>query len=566
MYRTHTCGELRIKDEGKAVMLAGWIHSMRYHGNVTFIDLRDRYGITQIVAENIKEGDIKREFVIQVQGVVKKKPQPNKKIATGAIEIHGEVRVLSTAKQMPIDIEGNTEMTEDTRLKHRYLDLRRRPMQDTLMLRSKVLKATRDFFNKEEFIELETPILGKSTPEGARDYLVPSRINKSMFYALPQSPQIFKQLFMIAGYDKYVQIVKCFRDEDLRKDRQPEFTQIDLEMSFIEQDDIIGINEKFMKYLWKEIFGEDISIPFQRMSYKDAMNIYGSDKPDLRFDLELYDVTDIMKKTEFNVFKNAKTVKCIKVKNDFSRKEIDKLTDVVKVHKAKGLAWVKYDNDLEGGVAKFLDSVKKELIEKLNLQKGETVFFVADEWLITCEALGALRIELANKLNLVKEEWQFCWVTDFPMFEWNEEDERYVSMHHPFTMPKISDAEELDGELAEIQSLGYDLTLNGFEIAGGSIRIHDMHIQKKVFEKLGLSEKEANEKFGFLIEALQYGAPPHGGIAFGFDRLVMLMSGGESIRDVIAFPKTKNAEDLMMGAPSGVKKEQLDELGLQLKK
>ncbi len=566
-YRTHTCGELRKENTGNEVTIIGWINKIREHGNLVFLDIRDRYGITQVTASKDFAKDLKKEYIVQILGSVVKKPEPNKNLETGEIEITAKVvKLISECKTLPIDLNDNTEMNEDTRLKYRFLDLRRSIMQKNLILRHKVVKATRDFFDTEDFIEVETPMLAKSTPEGARDYLVPSRVNKGKFYALPQSPQIFKQLLMVSGFDKYIQIVKCFRDEDLRADRQPEFTQIDLEMSYVKQEDVLNVNERFLKYLFKKVMNKDLEVPFQRLTFDEAMNKYGSDKPDLRFGLELQEVTQIVHKTDFNVFKNATLVKCIVAEKEFSRKEIDKLTDLVKIYKAKGLAYIKVDSEgkIDGGVSKFIENIKDELKEKLQLKNNSTVFFVADKKEIVFNALGALRNELAKRLELIQDGFKFAWVTDFPMFEYNEEAKRYISMHHPFTMPKINSLEELDGDIPKISSVAYDITLNGLEIGGGSIRIHDSKIQSKVFELLGIGKEEAQEKFGFLLDALSYGAPPHGGIAYGVDRLVMIMAGEESIREVIAFPKTKNAEDLMMNSPSDVTKDQLDELGLKL--
>ena len=562
-YRTHNCGELNKKDLDKKVKISGWVSKIRTHGNIIFADIKDRYGLTQVTADSTFLKILKKDNVVTVEGLVILRPEPNKLISTGEIEIKAEnVILLSKSNKLPIDLDDYSSMNEDTRLKFRFLDLRRNEMQNNIVLRHKVMKSTRDFFDKENFLEIETPILGKSTPEGARDYLVPSRVNKGKFYALPQSPQIFKQLLMVSAFDKYMQIVKCFRDEDLRKDRQPEFTQIDLEMSFIDQEDIININEKYLKYLFKQVMNIDIEIPFKRLKYDEAINTYGSDKPDLRFDLKLIDVTDIAKKSKFNIFQEAENIKCIIVDKSFSRKEIDKLTSLVKIYKAKGLAYL--PGTFDGGISKFIENMKSDLIS-LGLKENSTVFFVADKVEIVNESLGALRLELAKILDLIKDEFKFCWVTDFPMFEWNEENQRYVSMHHPFTMPNVDNIEDLNKDITKIPSIAYDITLNGTEIGGGSIRIHDQEIQSKVFELLGINKEEAKQKFGFLLDALSYGAPPHGGIAYGVDRLVMLMAKKDSIREVIAFPKTKNAEDLMMDAPSDIKKDQLDEVGLNLK-
>lgn len=561
MYRTHTCGELREKNEGEKVTLAGWVQKIRSHGNLTFIDLRDRYGITQITINELKE-KINKEDVIKVTGTVVKKPEPNKKLATGAIEVKAEtIKILSKANPLPLDLE-NEETTEETRLKYRYLDLRRPRMQQNLILRHKAAKATRDYFDKKGFIEIETPILGKSTPEGARDYLVPSRVNKGKFYALPQSPQIFKQLFQIAGMDRYFQLAKCFRDEDLRADRQPEFTQIDVEMSFVEEEDIYEMMEGLIKHVWKETIGEEIKTPFQRITYEEAMKKYGSDKPDLRFGLEIKELTSWAKeKTELSIFKEAKTIRGIITKGEFSRKQIKQLEETGKIYGAKGLAWFKKTKEgLEGGISKYV----KE--EPTGMNEGEYCFIIAGEEKTTAEALGAIRLKLGKELRLIKKEWKFAWVTDFPLLEWDEEEKRYVAMHHPFTSPKEEDRELLKTNPEKARARAYDLTLNGIELGGGSIRIHDQELQKEVFQALKISEEEQEKKFGFLLKALSYGAPPHGGIAFGFDRMVMLLAGAENIREVIAFPKNKDAEDLMMEAPSEVRKEQLEELGIIIKK
>lgn len=560
LYRTHTCGELRKSDEGKTVELAGWVHSVRAHGALTFIDLRDRYGITQLTVSDFSE-TLTKESVIQVKGKVVAKPEPNKALATGEIEVKASsISILNKAKALPLDLD-NSETTEETRLKYRYLDLRTRRMQSNLVLRHNASIAVREYFDKLGFLEIETPILGKSTPEGARDYLVPSRVNKGKFYALPQSPQIFKQLFQVAGLDRYMQIVKCFRDEDLRADRQPEFTQIDLEMSFVEENDVFEVMEGMVKHVWKQTLGEDVKIPFRRMGYDEAMLKYGSDKPDLRFGLEIVDVTKWAKDTDFSIFKEAECVRALCVSGDFSRKQVDKFTDVVKVYGAKGLAWVKKENDvLEGGASKFLKT------EPFPLKNKDYVFFVADSERVVAPALGALRLHLGKELNLVKKEWNFLWVTDFPLLEWSEEDQRYAAMHHPFTSPRLEDRHFLKSSPEKAKARAYDLTLNGVELGGGSIRIHQRDLQEDVFNALKISREEQEKKFGFLLGAFEFGAPPHGGIAFGFDRLIMLLSGADNIREVIAFPKNKDAEDLMMNSPSDVSEPQLNELGINLKK
>lgn len=557
MYRTHTCGELRATNENEIVTLAGWVHSIRTHGPLTFIDLRDRYGITQITIQNLKE-QLTKESVIQVKGKVIKKPEANKNLSTGEIEIKAEeVNVLSKAKPLPLD----NNATEETRLKYRYIDLRQPNMQKNLILRHKAAIAVREYFDKLGFVEIETPILGKSTPEGARDYLVPSRVHKGTCFALPQSPQIFKQLFQVAGLDRYVQIVKCFRDEDLRADRQPEFTQIDLEMSFVDEEDIYKTMEGMIKYVWKKSINVDLKVPFPRITYHDAMAKYGSDKPNLRFDLEIEEVTTWAKTTDFQIFKDAECIRAIKVKGDFSRKQIDKFTDIVKVYGAKGLAWVKQtDGKLEGGISKFLKDTP------FKLSDGEYVFFVADIKRVVEPSLGALRLHLGKTLGLVRDEWNFVWVTEFPLMEWSEEHQRYGPMHHPFTSPILEDRHLLKDSPEKARSKAYDLTLNGTELGGGSIRIHDRELQVEVFNALKISKEEQEEKFGFLLNAFNYGAPPHGGIAFGFDRLIMLLVGADNIREVIAFPKNKEAQDMMMDSPSPVSKEQLDELGIEKKR
>ncbi|MGM5481030.1 MAG: aspartate--tRNA ligase [Nanobdellota archaeon] len=562
MYRTHTCAELRKEHEGKTVTLAGWVNTIRTHGSLVFIDLKDRYGITQVTITQKPEKLPTKESVIQVKGEVTVKPEPNKALVTGDVELKAEnYMMLSEAKPLPLDL-NNEETTEETRLKYRYLDLRTERMQRNLFLRHKATKAVRDYLDRNQFLEIETPVLGKSTPEGARDYLVPSRVNQGKFFALPQSPQIFKQLFQIAGLDRYMQIVKCFRDEDLRADRQPEFTQIDLEMSFVEEEDIYSLMEGMMKHVWKNVLDVDIKTPFPRMTYNEAMLTYGSDKPDLRFDLPITDVTDWAKQTDFKIFKNAACVRAIKIKGSFSRKQIDAFTEKTKIYGAKGLAWLKQDNGkLAGAISKFVEKPPMEL------EDGDHLFFVADDKHIVADSLGALRLHLGEECNLInKDEWKFTWITDFPLLEWSEEDKRYVAMHHPFTSPRSDQIDKLNTDPKDVMARAYDLTLNGYELGGGSIRIHDKKLQEDVFRALGINEKEQQEKFGFMINAFQYGAPPHGGIAFGLDRMIMLLAGMPNIREVIAFPKNKDAEDLMLRAPSEVSKAQLEELGIDIKK
>ncbi|MBW2983062.1 aspartate--tRNA ligase [Candidatus Woesearchaeota archaeon] len=565
MLRTHTCGDLTASHAGEQVTLAGWVQKVRTHGNLCFIDLRDRYGITQLTfkdSQASEAGKLHKEDVIKVSGEVVKKPEPNEALPTGDIEVSvGEWEVLNKAKPLPLDLD-NPDTTEETRLKYRYLDLRRPEMQERLKLRSKAAVAARKYLDEHGFLEIETPILGKSTPEGARDYLVPSRVHQGSFYALPQSPQIFKQLFQVSGLDRYMQVVKCFRDEDLRADRQPEFTQIDLELSFVEEEDIYGIMEGLMKEVWKETLGVELETPFLRMSYHEAMKRYGSDKPDTRFGLDIQDVTEWAKKTEFKIFQEAPCVRMLHVNKDFSRKDIDRLTEVVKNHGAKGLAWAKKGLEgLEGGISKFLSEAPAKM------EEGDHIFFVADDENVVAPALGSLRNQLGKELGLIdRTKWNFLWVTDFPLMEWSEEDSRYVAMHHPFTSPCLEDRALLKDNPEKARSRAYDLTLNGVELGGGSIRIHDQALQQEVFDALNISKEEQERKFGFLLNALGYGAPPHGGIAFGFDRMVMLLAGADNIREVIAFPKTKDAEDLMLQAPGTVSEQQLDELGVKIEK
>jgi len=581
--RTSTCGELTKKDKGKDAVLCGWTNSRRDHGGIIFIDLRDRYGLTQIVFDprhnkkvHSNAEHLRREDVIRVKGKVRPRGKglENPKLKTGEIEVLiEELTILNKADTPPIEVDDRIDINEDMRLKYRYIDLRKPGMQKNLAVRHKAVKAVRDFYDKENFLEVETPMLAKSTPEGARDYLVPSRVNIGKFYALPQSPQLFKQLLMVSGCDRYFQIVKCFRDEDLRADRQPEFTQIDVEMSFIDEEDIYDIHERLMKQIWKKVLNIDLKIPFRRLTYSEAMDRYGTDKPDLRFGLELADVTDIVKSSDFKVFtdniKAGGVVKSINVKSSpLSRKEIDELISLVQVYDAKGLAWIKVtDNGLESSIVKFFSpKVQKELVKKLNAKQGDLLLFVSDKkHFIVNDALGNLRIHLAKKLNLIKANtYEFVWITDFPLVEYDENEQRHVAVHHPFTSPKDDDVKLLDKEPEKAKAKAYDLTLNGVEIGGGSIRIHQREVQEKIFSVLGISKKEAHEKFGFLLEAFRYGAPPHGGIAFGMDRIAAILTGNDSIREVIAFPKTKSAESLMEGSPSGVDDKQLKELNIKL--
>ncbi len=562
MYRTHTCGELRIQDVNKNVTLAGWVHTIRTHGALTFLDLRDRYGITQIVVKKEDADNITKESVIQIKGRVMKKPEANKTLATGEIEVKADtVVLLSKAKALPLSLD-TSETTEETRLKYRYLDLRTRHMQNNLLMRHKVSMIIRTFFDALGFLEIETPILGKSTPEGARDYLVPSRIQKGMFYALPQSPQIFKQLFQVAGLDKYIQIAKCFRDEDLRADRQPEFTQIDIEMSFVEEEDIYDIIENMMVTIWKKTINKDIPRPFQQITYEEAMRKYGSDKPDLRFGLEIEDITPWAKQSDINFLKEKDCVRALKVKASFSRKQIEDLTKSVSVFGAKGLAYLKREKEsYTGSLAKIIKT------PPLKLSDGETAFIIAGTKQVVALSLGELRLRLGNDLHLIDTSiWKFVWVTHFPLMEWSEKDNRWTAMHHPFTSPKEEDRYLLKTAPEKASSRAYDLTLNGVELGGGSIRIHERKLQEEVFDALKINRQEQEEKFGFMLNAFEYGAPPHGGIAFGLDRLIMLLTGANNIREVIAFPKNKDAKDIMMNSPSNVSPQQLDELGILTKK
>ncbi len=582
--RTHYCGSIRAKHAGEDVVLMGWVHRRRDLGGLIFIDLRDREGIVQIVLDPEKKPqahalahDIRSEFVLAIKGRVNLRPADmiNPSLKTGEIEIIiDKLEILNESDTPPFVLDGETEVSENLLLKYRYLDLRRRDLQQNIILRSKVASKTRSYLQKEGFIEIETPFLTKSTPEGARDYLVPSRVSPGAFYALPQSPQLFKQLLMVSGFDKYYQIVKCFRDEDLRADRQPEFTQIDIEMSFISESDIINTIEGMMAHIFKACLDRDLRVPFPRLTYREAIDRYGRDNPDTRFSLELEDLTDIAGGSEFRVFsevvKSGGAVKALLLADGkaLSRKDLDALGDFVGRYGAKGVAWARVNEDgWTGSIAKFFNQEKiKRTNEKMGAQPGSLILFVADTKDVVNNALGALRIHLAEKLGLIdKETLAFAWITEFPMFEYSKTEKRYMATHHPFTSPVAEDLPFLETDPGKVRARAYDLVLNGSEIGGGSIRIHKSDVQSIIFKALGLSEDEARTKFGFLLDALKYGTPPHGGIAFGLDRMIMIMAGAESIRDVIAFPKTLKATCLLTGAPSEVSAEQLAELSLKRK-
>lgn len=578
MKRTHNNGELRIQNVNEPVTLIGWVAKRRNFGSLVFIDLRDREGITQLVFdESLTDliSEVRNEYVLSVTGTVVERKDKNPKLATGDIEIAvTDVKIINSAKTTPIIIADETDALEDTRLKYRYLDLRRKPLQQNLILRHRVAMITRNYLSDQGFIEVETPILCKSTPEGARDYLVPSRISEGTFYALPQSPQLYKQLLMISGMEKYFQIARCFRDEDLRADRQPEFTQIDIEMSFVEEEDVWEMTEGLMRKIFREIKGIDLE-PFLRLPYEECMAKYGSDKPDLRFDMECHNISEVFRNTEFKLFaqilEQNGIVQALVVKQGssrFSRKELDQLQEYVKVYGAKALAYLKYGEDgISGSVAKVLSDEEKTAIQTaLHVENGDLVFMIADQMHTAQTALGALRQKLGHQLELIdKNAYRFLWVTNFPMFEYSAEEDRYVAAHHPFTAPNEEDVDKLMNDPQHCYSRAYDLVVNGYELLSGSIRIHDQKLQEKVFEAIGMSMEEAHNKFGFFLDAFQYGTPPHGGVGIGLERLVMLLANTDNIRDVVAFPKTASAADLMSDAPSPVYEQQLDELHLKLK-
>ena len=582
--RTHRCAEVTKAEIGSTVTLMGWVQKSRYKGGIVFVDLRDRSGIMQIIFENgdidaegfEKAGKLRSEFVIAVTGHVEARSGAvNENLATGEIEIRANsLRVLSESETPPFPIEENSKTREEVRLKYRYLDLRRPDLQKNLILRSKVAVLVRQFLADEGFLEIETPILNKSTPEGARDYLVPSRIHPGSFYALPQSPQIFKQLLMCSGYDRYFQIAKCFRDEDLRADRQPEFTQIDMELSFVDVDDVIDVNERMLAHLFKEVLGVEVQLPIQRMTWKEAMNRFGSDKPDLRFGMELTDVSDVVKDCEFVVIKSALvmggSVRGINAKGQGSmpRKKIDKRVEFAKGYGAKGLAYIAIHEDgtLKSSFSKFMkEEEMKALVEKMQGEAGDLLLFAADKTKLVWDILGALRLEMARQMDLLdKNEYRFVWITEFPLLEWSEEENRFTAMHHPFTMPMEEDLHLIDSDPGAVRAKAYDIVLNGNEIGGGSVRIHQNDIQEKMFEVLGFTREQAYNQFGFLLNAFKYGVPPHAGLAYGLDRMVMLMAKEDSIREVIAFPKVKDASCLMSEAPNVVDEKQLKELCIKV--
>ena len=586
LHRTCRCAEVTTQMVGSEVTLMGWVQKARDKGGIIFVDLRDRSGIMQLIFENgsideegfAKAGKLRSEFVIAVTGTVEKRGGAvNENLATGEIEVRAKsLRVLSEAEVPPFPVEENSKTKEDVRLKYRYLDLRRPDLQRNLILKSRVMQLTRSFFTNEGFLEIETPMLGKSTPEGARDYLVPSRVHPGCFYGLPQSPQLYKQLLMCSGYDRYIQIARCFRDEDLRADRQPEFTQIDMELSFVDVDDVIDVNERYLSYLFKEVLGIDVKLPIQRITWQEAMDRFGSDKPDMRFGMELHDVSDIVKNCGFSVFTGALeaggSVRGINAEGQGSmpRKKIDKLVEFAKGYGAKGLAYIAIaeDGTRKSSFAKFMtDEEMDALVAAMDGKAGDLLLFAADKKKLVYDVLGALRLELAKQMDLLdKNEYRFVWVTEFPLLEWSEEENRFTAMHHPFTMPMDEDIPLLDTDPGAVRAKAYDIVLNGNEIGGGSVRIHQDDIQERMFKELGFTPEAAHEQFGFLLDAFKYGVPPHAGLAYGLDRLVMLIAKVDSIRDVIAFPKVKDASCLMTQAPQRVSEAQLDELGLEVEK
>ena len=584
MKRTHRCAELSKAQVGQTVTVMGWVQKSRNKGGVVFVDLRDRSGILQIIFEENKcgteifekAGKLRSEFVIAVTGqVCERAGAVNQNLATGEIEVIAEqLRILSESETPPFHIEENSKTKEELRLKYRYLDLRRPDIQKNIMMRSRACAVIRNFLTEEGFLEIETPMLTKSTPEGARDYLVPSRVHPGSFYALPQSPQLFKQLLMVSGYDRYFQLARCFRDEDLRADRQPEFTQVDMELSFVDVDDVIDVNERLLARLFKEIIGVDVPLPIQRMTWQEAMDRFGSDKPDTRFGMELNDVTDVVRECEFAVFKNAiaegGSVRGINAKGQgtMPRKKIDALVAFVKDYGAKGLAYIAIqpDGSIKSSFAKFMkDEEMQALISAMQGEPGDLLLFAADKNKIVYASLGALRLELADKMGLLdKNQYNFLWVTEFPLLEWSDEENRFQAMHHPFTMPMEEDLQYIDTDPGRVRAKAYDIVLNGTEIGGGSVRIHQDDIQEKMFEALGFTKERAHEQFGFLLDAFKYGVPPHAGLAYGLDRLIMLMAKVDSIRDVIAFPKVKDASCLLTNAPDTVDEKQLEELGIRV--
>lgn len=580
--RTNMCGDLRITDVGKEVTLFGWVQRQRDLGQLIFIDLRDRTGIVQLAFSDTTNKEIfekaaacRSEFVLGVKGIVAERSAKNKDISTGEIEIQvSELRILSKAQTPPFEIVDDLKTGEELRLKHRYLDLRRKPLQDNIVMRSKIAKVARDYFYENNFIEIETPMMIKSTPEGARDYLVPSRIHQGKFYALPQSPQIYKQLIMLSGFDRYIQLARCFRDEDLRADRQPEFTQIDMELSFADMDEIMDINEGLFKRLFKEVLGKDLETPFEKMTYNNAMENYGSDKPDVRFGMKIQNISDMVKDSDFGVFSSAVatggSVRCIVAKDAasvYTRKEIDKLTEYVRGIGAKGLAFVRWvDDEPACSFKKFMKKGElNNILSTVGAEKGDVVLIVADKNSVTLPVLGALRLVVAKRLEIIPDEFKFVWIVDFPFFEFDEENDQWIAMHHPFTMPREDCLQYLDSDPGKVIAKAYDLTLNGTELSSGSIRITDYELQQKMFKALKMTDEEIEAKFGFLVEAYKYGAPPHGGMGIGLDRVTMLLCGADSLRDVTAFPKVQNASELMSQCPSTVDKESLDVLGLEIK-